>query len=134
MAHNRPVTSLKDLLTTGGPVTDTVTLTISTKMQLAAKAALGRQTGAIVALDPQTGAVLAMYANPNYDPNPLVSLNPTVSQNAFTQDNKINLSGFAPFTDMAYQDSSLRPRFDLQDGDHRRRLRPCPPVVNASVP
>jgi penicillin-binding protein A len=106
VAHNKPVTSLKDLLTTGGPITDTVTLTISTKLQEAARAALGGQMGAVVALDPQTGAVLAMYANPTYDPNLLVSLNAKEEEFAFVQDNNRNEYGFAPFTSLAYQDAS----------------------------
>jgi peptidoglycan glycosyltransferase len=134
VAHNKPVTSLKDLLTTGGPVTDTVTLTISTKMQLAAQAALGNQAGAIVALDPQTGAVLAMYANPTYDPNPLVSLNPTISQNAFNQDTKINLTGFAPFTNMAYQDSYFAPGSTFKTVTTAAVYDHAPQLINASIP
>jgi peptidoglycan glycosyltransferase len=134
VAHNKPVTSLKDLLTTGGPITDTVTLTISTKMQQAAQAALANQTGAIVAIDPQTGAVLAMYANPTYDPNPLVSLNPTISQNAFTQDNKVNLSGFAPFTSMAYQDSYFSPGSTFKTVTTAAVYDHAPQLINASIP
>ncbi len=106
LAHNKPVTSLKDLLTTGAPVTDTVTLTISTKLQLAAQAALGGQVGAVVALDPRTGAVLAMYSNPTYDPNQLVSLDPNTEAFAFAIDNDRNAAGFAPFTSLAYQDAT----------------------------
>jgi len=105
VAHNKPVTSLKDLLTTGAPITDTVTLTISTKLQEAAAAALGTQQGAIVALDPQTGAVLAMYANPTYDPNPLAALNSKDETFAWDVDNAKNSFGFAPFTSLAYQDA-----------------------------
>ncbi len=106
VAHNRPITSLKDLLTTGGPITDTVTLTISTKLQEAARAALAGQVGAVVALDPRTGAVLAMYSNPTYDPNLLASLNSNTEAFAFAEDNTRNKYGFAPFTSLAYQDAS----------------------------
>ena len=68
--HNRPVKTIADLLTT--PVeTDTVTLTLSSKLQSAAQQALDGRDGAIVVLDPTTGAVLAMYSNPTFDPNPL---------------------------------------------------------------
>ena len=72
VSHNKPVKSVRDLLTTR-TVTDTVTLTISTTLQQAAANALGGKTGAVVALDPTTGAVLAMYSNPTYDPTPLAS-------------------------------------------------------------
>jgi peptidoglycan glycosyltransferase len=123
VAHNRPVTSLKDLLTTGAPITDTVTLTISTKLQEAAQAALGNRVGAIVAIDPQTGAVLAMYANPTYDPNPLASLNANTESYAFAADNTKNAAGFAPFTSLAYQDATqFGPGSTFKIGDHGGRL------------
>ena len=59
--------------------TDSVTLTIEPKLQQAAQQALTtlppgiNNDGAVVVLNPKTGAVLAMYSNPTYDPNPLVS-------------------------------------------------------------
>jgi penicillin-binding protein A len=106
VAHNKPVTSLKDLLTTGAPVTDTVTLTISTKLQEAAAAALGPQQGAVVALDPQTGAVLAMYANPTYDPNLLASPDGNVENFAWGADTAKDAAGFTPLTSLAYQDAT----------------------------
>lgn len=134
VAHNKPVTSLKDLLTTGGPITDTVTLTISTKMQLAAQAALGNKVGAIVALDPQTGAILAMYGNPTYDPNPIVSLNPTTSQFAFTVDNKPNATGFAPFTSLAYQVSYFSPGSTFKTVTTAAVYDHAPQLINASIP
>ena len=70
--HNRPVKTIGDLLTTPTE-TDTVTLTLSTKLQKTARQALDGRDGAIVVLDPTTGAVLAMYSNPTYDPNPLAA-------------------------------------------------------------
>ncbi|HTT85734.1 MAG TPA: penicillin-binding transpeptidase domain-containing protein, partial [Acidimicrobiales bacterium] len=106
VAHTKPITSLKGLLTTGGSVTDTVTLTISTKLQEAAQRALGSQDGAVVALDPQTGAVLAMYANPYYDPNLLSSLNLKTERFAWALDNTKDQYGFDPLTSLAYQDGS----------------------------
>ena len=45
-----------------------VRLTIDTRIQAAAEAALGDRRGACVVLDPATGAVLAMASNPGYDP------------------------------------------------------------------
>jgi len=44
-------------------------LTIDLDLQMAAEAALGERTGAVVALAPQTGEVLAMVSHPTYDPN-----------------------------------------------------------------
>jgi peptidoglycan glycosyltransferase len=135
VAHNRPVTSLKDLLTTGAPITDTVTLTLSTKMQEAAKFALGGQDGAIVALDPQTGAILAMYANPNYDQNPLASLNGETEQTAFTADNANNpQTGFNPFTSMAYQASYFSPGSTFKTVTTAAAYDRAPALVNTSMP
>lgn len=48
---------------------DTLTLTIDTKVQRAAEAALGTKKGAIVAMKPDTGEVLAMASYPTFDPN-----------------------------------------------------------------
>jgi penicillin-binding protein A len=102
--HNRPVKTLGDLLTT--PVeTDTVTLTLSSKLQEAARQALDGRNGAIVALDPTTGAILAMYSNPSYDPNPLAANNATTEANAYEADNTRNpTTSFTPAVSLAYQD------------------------------
>lgn len=54
-------------------VTDTVVVSISAKLQAEAAKALGSLKGAVVAIDPSSGAILAMYSNPTYDPNVLVS-------------------------------------------------------------
>ena len=82
--HNRPVKTIGDLLTT--PVeTDTVTLTLSSKLQETARQALDGRDGAIVVLDPTTGAVLAMYSNPTFDPNPLAVNDATTVDNAFSR-------------------------------------------------
>jgi peptidoglycan glycosyltransferase len=45
-----------------------VVLTIDSRIQAAAAAALGDRAGAVVALDPRTGAVLAMVSRPGFDP------------------------------------------------------------------
>jgi peptidoglycan glycosyltransferase len=72
--HQTPVHTFSNLFTTHEETNDVV-LTLSAKLQAAAQAALGGQTGAVVALDPQTGAILAMYGNPTYDPNPFSTSN-----------------------------------------------------------
>ena len=62
--------SLRDL-TVKQDKSQTVTLTLSNKLQQLAKAQLGSRKGAVVALDPATGAILALWSNPSFDPNPL---------------------------------------------------------------
>ena len=103
--HNRPIKTIGDLLT--NPVeTDTVTLTLSSKLQQTAQQALAGRNGAIVALDPTTGAILAMYSNPTFDPNPLAVNNATTEALAFKVDNTIDpATGFSPAVSLAYQDS-----------------------------
>ncbi|HXQ60893.1 MAG TPA: penicillin-binding transpeptidase domain-containing protein [Acidimicrobiales bacterium] len=135
VAHNRPITSLKDLLTTGAPITDTVTLTLSTTLQAAARSALGQQVGAVVALDPQTGAVLAMYSNPTYDPNLLASLNSDKEAFAFTEDNTRNAAGFTPFTSLAYQDASqFGPGSTFKIVTTAAAYDKAPQLVNTPIP
>jgi peptidoglycan glycosyltransferase len=102
--HNRPVKTIGDLLTTPTE-TDTVTLTVSSKLQETARQALNGRDGAVVVLDPTTGAVLAMYSNPSFDPNPLAVNNGTTEAAAYEADNTKNpTSGFTPATSLAYQD------------------------------
>jgi peptidoglycan glycosyltransferase len=55
---------------------DDLRLTIHSRLQEEARAALAGRDGAIVALNPQTGEVRAMWSNPSYDPNPLASHDP----------------------------------------------------------
>ncbi|OGT49970.1 MAG: penicillin-binding protein 2 [Gammaproteobacteria bacterium RIFCSPHIGHO2_12_FULL_41_15] len=50
----------------------TIYLTIDSKLQEVATAALAPEHGAVVAIEPNTGEILAMATNPNYDPNPFV--------------------------------------------------------------
>jgi peptidoglycan glycosyltransferase len=64
--------SLKDLTIKQDP-SQTVTLTLSNKLQQLARSQLGTRKGAVVALDPTTGAILALWSNPSYDPNPLAA-------------------------------------------------------------
>jgi peptidoglycan glycosyltransferase len=79
VAHSKPAKSLRDLLT-NQTVTDNVTLTINSNLQREVAQALdsdapGVNGAAAVVLDPTTGAIEAMYSNPVFDPNPLVSPN-----------------------------------------------------------
>ena len=54
---------------------ETVTLTLSNKLQQVAAAALGNRRGAVVALVPSTGAILAMWSYPSYDDGALTGHN-----------------------------------------------------------
>jgi penicillin-binding protein A len=76
--------ALKNLLTTGNQ-SQSITLTLSDKLQTAAAAALGNKVGSVVALDPTTGAILAMYSNPSYNPNVLSQFNQTKVEAAYKQ-------------------------------------------------
>ena len=68
--HSLPIRRLSDVLTSRTR-TGNVTLTLTKRLQLVAKNALGPRKGAVVALNPADGAVLAMWSAPSYDPNPL---------------------------------------------------------------
>jgi len=46
-----------------------VVLTLSTKAQQVARAALGTRCGSVVAIEPRTGRVLVLASSPSYDPN-----------------------------------------------------------------
>jgi peptidoglycan glycosyltransferase len=86
--HTRPAKTLRDLLV-NRTVVDDVTLTIGTKLQSQVAAALDQHApgvlgAAAVVLNPQTGAIEAMYSNPTYDPNPLVSQNLATETVAWT--------------------------------------------------
>lgn len=64
---------IQDRFLGSGEEGDDVRLTIHSRLQQAARAALGGERGAVVAMDPQTGEVRAMWSNPSYDPTPLAS-------------------------------------------------------------
>lgn len=75
--HTRPAKTLRDLLVNRTEV-DNVTLTVTEKLQAQVAAAInatGVVGAAAVVEDPATGAIEAMYSNPSYDPNTLVSQN-----------------------------------------------------------
>jgi penicillin-binding protein A len=69
------VRNVIDLLTGKPRKGANVTLTIDSKAQAAAYAALAAlgKPGGVVALDPKTGAILAMASYPSYDPNVLAT-------------------------------------------------------------
>ena len=67
---------IQDRFLGSGERGDDVRLTIDSRLQEAARDALGDNLGAIVALDPQTGAVRAMWSNPSFDPNPISTHRP----------------------------------------------------------
>ncbi len=84
--HTKPAKTLKDLLTSRTGV-DNVTLTTNAKLQAQVADALnsaapGVVGAAAVVLNPTTGGVEAMYSDPTFDPNPLVSQNATTRANA----------------------------------------------------
>ena len=66
------IQGLKNLLTNSN-ASQSITLTVLDKLQIAAKNGLAGRLGSVVAIVPKTGAVLAMYSNPSFDPNPLAS-------------------------------------------------------------
>ncbi len=131
--HNRPVKTLGDLLTT--PVeTDTVTLTVSSKLQETARQALDGRDGAIVVLDPTTGAVLAMYSNPSYDPNPLAANDATTVNQAYEADTTKNpQTGFAPEVSLAYQDF-FQPGSTFKVVTATAAYQYAPKLVDTSIP
>jgi penicillin-binding protein A len=131
--HNRPVKTIGDLLTT--PVeSDTVTLTLSTKLQATAQRALAGRDGAIVVLDPTTGAVRALYANPTFDPNPLAVNDATTVDNAYKAATTRNpLTGFAPAVSLAYQDF-FQPGSTFKVVTSTAAYQYAPRLVNTSMP
>jgi peptidoglycan glycosyltransferase len=89
-SHTRPAKTLGDLLTSR-TTTGNVTLTIGTKLQSQVAQAVDAtdvngdapQAGAVV-MNVKTGAIEAMYGNPTFDPNPLVSPNVAAEKYAWT--------------------------------------------------
>ncbi|MBQ2897400.1 MAG: peptidoglycan glycosyltransferase [Clostridia bacterium] len=77
LAYNKQLAGLTDLtglsdLTeqiSGNKKGDTVTLTISNKLQNAASKVMGNRNGAVVAIQPKTGEVLCMLSNPSFSPD-----------------------------------------------------------------
>jgi penicillin-binding protein A len=92
--------NLKDL-TVQRDKSQTVTLTLSAKLQQAARTALGNRKGAVVALDPTSGAILALWSWPSYDPNPLAAHDQLSVRNAWQAD---NADPNKPFVPRAYRE------------------------------
>jgi peptidoglycan glycosyltransferase len=67
---------IEDDLFGSGDQGDDVRLTIHSRLQEAAREALGPERGAVVALDPRNGEIRALWSNPSYDPSPLASHDP----------------------------------------------------------
>ncbi len=85
--HTPPAKTLRDLLTNRTEV-DNVTLTVNENLQLQVAEALdqdapGVNGAAAVVWNPTTGAIEAMYSNPSFNPNPLVSQNSKVQNLAW---------------------------------------------------
>lgn len=71
LAGHRDFASFADLIESAAGISvpgNDVRLTIDSRVQQAAEAALSGHRGAIVVLDPRTGAVLAMASSPTYEP------------------------------------------------------------------
>ena len=65
-AHGR----IRQVLDIQPPVSgQNITLSLDSRLQIAASGALGDRRGAIVALDARSGGILAMVSHPGYDPN-----------------------------------------------------------------
>jgi cell division protein FtsW (lipid II flippase)/cell division protein FtsI/penicillin-binding protein 2 len=72
LAGHRSYASFQDVMNDalGLPVTgNDVVLTIDSRIQKAAEAALAGRRGAVVVLDPRTGAVLALASSPSFKPS-----------------------------------------------------------------
>lgn len=67
------IQDIEDRFTDSEEQGDRVRLTIDSRLQEAARTALGDERGAIVALDPQSGEIRALWSNPSFDPEPLAS-------------------------------------------------------------
>lgn len=78
--------SLKDL-TIPEDRSQTVTLTLSDKLQTLAQKELGNRLGSVIALNPSTGAILAMWSNPSYDPTDLASHDIATERNYWQAEN-----------------------------------------------
>jgi len=64
---------IEDEFLGSGEEGDDVRTTIASRLQEAARQALGGERGAVVAIDPNTGEVRALWSNPSFDPSPLAS-------------------------------------------------------------
>ncbi len=100
--HSQPAQSLAQLFS---PVKepDSLTLTLVPSLQKLAQSQLAGRDGAVVVINPSTGGILAMYSNPTYDPNGLVSPSVTSEEAAWKAAITKDANGYPPLTSMAYQ-------------------------------
>lgn len=68
----------------GGDTTGSVTVTIDSRIQEAARAALGEREGSVIVVEPSTGAVKAMWSWPSFDTNIVSIHNSTIAGDTFT--------------------------------------------------
>lgn len=97
--------------------TDSVTLTVESKLQEAAQAALSQIKGpntdaAVVAIDPSSGAILADYSTPTFDPAPLE----------------------APNTEAGTEEQELAALSYFKTPDHEGNLAGVPLATDATFP
>lgn len=134
-AHNAPVKTIGDLFTTRVE-TDTVTLTVVPKIQqVAAQELAPYDGGAAVVLDPRTGAIEALYSNPAYDPNPLVSLDYDTEKAAFAADTSGEPGGpkYEPLQALAYDDT-FAPGSSFKIVTTSAAYMHAPQLVTKSIP
>lgn len=100
--HPQPAHSFAQLLS---PIKepDSLTLTLIPSLQKLAQTELAGRDGAVVVINPSTGGIMAMYSNPTYDPNGLVSASVASEEAAWKSATKKNANGYPPLTSMAYQ-------------------------------
>ena len=67
----------------GGDTSGSVEVTIDSRIQEAAKAALGEREGSVVVVEPSTGAVKAMYSWPTYDTNIVATHDASLASDVF---------------------------------------------------
>ena len=103
-AHPQPARSLSQILSPTTS-TDSVALTILPSLQNLAAQQLAGRNGAVVVLNPSTGSVLAMYANPTYDPTPLVAPSTKAEHDAWAAYQVKNSAGYAPLVALTFQRS-----------------------------
>lgn len=68
----------------GGDTTGSVTVTIDSRIQEAARAALGEREGSVIVVEPSTGAVKAMWSWPSFDTNIVSIHDSTIAGDTFT--------------------------------------------------
>ncbi len=102
VSHPQPAQSLAQLLSPTTS-TDTVTLTVDPALQNLAAQQLAGRDGSVVALDPKTGKIIAMYSNPVFDPNPLVSESTATEKTAWKAYQVPNANGFNQLTSLSFQ-------------------------------